>query len=142
MHIFTNGVLVAGDGSVYRESKIDSHFYHHFGATLANEGFVVYAPQNPYIGDDRFRIIQRIGHPLKLALFSFILGQHEQTLNWLASLPFVDPGESAFTASLMAAKLPSACRPCSINMLSRYARGTLTSGFGRRPMSLPRRATC
>jgi hypothetical protein len=25
-----------------------------------------------------FRIIQRMGHPLKLALFSFIIGQHEQ----------------------------------------------------------------
>ena len=56
----------------------------------------MYAPQNPYIGDDRFRIIQRIGHPLKLALFSFILGQHEQTLKWLTSLPFVDPGRIGF----------------------------------------------
>jgi dienelactone hydrolase len=78
------------------DAKIDDHFYHHFGASLANEGFVVYAPQNPYIGDDRFRILQRIGHPLKLALFSFILGQHEQTLNWLASLPFVDPRRIGF----------------------------------------------
>ena len=34
---------------------------------------MTYAPQNPYIGDDDFRIIQRMGHPLKLALFSFIL---------------------------------------------------------------------
>lgn len=78
------------------DPKIDSHFYHHFGATLAKEGFVTYAPQNPYIGGDRFRIIQRMGHPLKLALFSFIIGQHEQTLNWLATLPFVDPGRIGF----------------------------------------------
>lgn len=85
-----------GRASDVTDPKIDSHFYHHFGASLANEGFVVYAPQNPYIGEDRFRIIQRIGHPLKLALFSFILGQHEQTLNWLTSLPFVDPKRIGF----------------------------------------------
>ena len=78
------------------DPKIDSHFYHHFGASLADEGFVVYAPQNPYIGDDRFRIIQRMGHPLKLSLFSYILGQHEQTLKWLSAQPFVDPERIGF----------------------------------------------
>ncbi|HEV2498148.1 MAG TPA: dienelactone hydrolase family protein [Terriglobia bacterium] len=78
------------------DPKIDSHFYHHFAATLAKEGFVTYAPQNPHIGNDRFRIIQRMGHPLKLALFSFIIGQHEQTVNWLATLPFVDPDRIGF----------------------------------------------
>lgn len=66
------------------------------GDRLVKEGFVVYAPQNPYIGDDHFRIIQRMGHPLKLALFSFIIGQHQQTLDWLASQPFVDPNHIGF----------------------------------------------
>lgn len=65
--------------------------YHNFAVKLAEQGFVTYAPQNPYIGEDRFRLIQRKGHPLKLALFSFILGQHQRTLEWLGSLPFVDP---------------------------------------------------
>lgn len=78
------------------DPKIDDHFYHHFAATLAEEGFVTYAPQNPYIGHDDFRIIQRLGHPLKLALFSFILGQHEQLLNWLTEQPFVDPKRIGF----------------------------------------------
>ncbi len=78
------------------DPKIDSHFYHHFGASLADEGFVIYAPQNPYIGQDRFRIIQRKGHPVKLSLFSFILGQHQRTLEWLTSLPFVDPQRIGF----------------------------------------------
>lgn len=78
------------------DPKIDSHFYHHFGASLADEGFIVYAPQNPYIGEDRFRIIQRMGHPLKLSLFSYILGQHEQTLKWLSEQPFVDPKRIGF----------------------------------------------
>jgi dienelactone hydrolase len=78
------------------DPKIDNHFYHHFGASLADEGFIVYAPQNPYIGDDRFRIIQRMGHPLKLSLFSYILGQHDQTLNWLSAQPFVDSARIGF----------------------------------------------
>ena len=78
------------------DPTIDSNYYHQFAASLAREGFVTYAPQNPYIGEDRFRIIQRLGHPLKLALFSFIIGQHEQTLDWLAGLPFVDPGRIGF----------------------------------------------
>jgi len=78
------------------DPKIDDEFYHHFGASLANEGFVTYAPQNPYIGHDDFRIIQRLGHPLKLALFSFIIGQHEQLLNWLTTQSFVDPDRIGF----------------------------------------------
>ena len=78
------------------DPAIDNHFYHHFAATLADEGFITYAPQNPYTGDDNFRILKRMGHPLKLSLFSFILGQHQQTLNWLSSLPFVDSERIGF----------------------------------------------
>jgi dienelactone hydrolase len=74
----------------------DHPAYHAFAARLAEQGFVTYAPQNPYIGEDRFRIIQRKGHPLKLSLFSYILGQHQQTLNWLGSLPFVDARRIGF----------------------------------------------
>jgi dienelactone hydrolase len=78
------------------DPKLDHHFYHRFAANLAEEGFITYAPQNPYIGEDRFRIIQRLGHPLKLSLFSVILAQHEQTLSWLAAQPFCDPGRIGF----------------------------------------------
>jgi len=78
------------------DPNIDSMYYHRFAARLADEGFVTYAPQNPYIGKDHFRITQRMGHPLKLALFSFILGQHEQTLKWLETQSFVDPDRIGF----------------------------------------------
>jgi len=74
----------------------DSPYYHRFGARLAEEGFVVYAPQNPYIGEDRFRIIQRMAHPLKLSLFSFIVGQQQRTLEWLGGLDFVDHDRIGF----------------------------------------------
>lgn len=67
------------------------HPYHNFAYTLAKQGFVTYAPQNPFIGQDTFRVLQRKANPLKLSLFSFIVRQHEQTLAWLSSLPFVDP---------------------------------------------------
>lgn len=78
------------------DPSIDSHAYHHFAASLADEGFIAYAPQNPYTGGDKFRILQRMGHPLKLSLFSFILGQHQQNLKWLSGLPFVDPDRIGF----------------------------------------------
>jgi dienelactone hydrolase len=74
----------------------ESPVYHRFAARLAEEGFVTFAPQNPYILGDRFRIIQRKGHPLKLSLFSFILGQHQRILEWLAGLSFVDADRIGF----------------------------------------------
>jgi hypothetical protein len=70
--------------------------YKKFAALLANRGFVVYAPQNPYIFEERYRDIQRKANPLKWSLFSFILAQHERTLEWLAQLPFVDPNRMGF----------------------------------------------
>ena len=78
------------------DPNTDARFYHHFAATLAEQGFVTYAPQNPYIGEDRFRILQRLAHPLKLSLFSFMAGQHSRTLEWLSSQPFVDPARIGF----------------------------------------------
>lgn len=78
------------------DPAIDSHYYHSFGARLADEGFIVFAPQNPYIGNDRFRQIQRKGHPLKLSLFSFILAQHQRILEWLGGLPNVDASRIGF----------------------------------------------
>jgi len=78
------------------DPAIDNHFYHHFAATLADEGFITFSPQNPYIGLDRFRQIQRKGHPLNLSLFSFIIGQHQRILEWLGGLPYVDAKRIGF----------------------------------------------
>ena len=94
-------VVVCQHGLEGRASDVagpqaEGRYYHRFAVRLAEQGFVTYAPQNPYIGEDRFRLIQRKGHPIKLALFSFVLGQHQRTLEWLASLPFVDPGRIGF----------------------------------------------
>jgi len=70
--------------------------YRQYAARLADRGFIVYAPQNPYKGLDHFRSLQRRLNPLGLTLFSVIIRQHEVTLDWLASLPCVDPQRIAF----------------------------------------------
>ncbi|MHA3772834.1 dienelactone hydrolase family protein [Verrucomicrobiota bacterium sgz303538] len=71
-------------------------YYKGFAARLAERGFVVFAPHNPYRGGDQFRMIQRRANPLGLSLFSFIVAQHDAATRWLASLPFVDPKRIAF----------------------------------------------
>ena len=74
----------------------DDGAYHHYAATLAGRGFVVFAPQNPYIGGDAFRVLQRMANPLRCSLFSMIIRQHEVITDWLASLPFVDAERIGF----------------------------------------------
>jgi len=74
----------------------DAAAYHDFAARLADRGFIVFAPHNPYRGEDRYRFLSRKANAVKATLFSFILAQHEQILRWLASLPNVDPDRIAF----------------------------------------------
>jgi dienelactone hydrolase len=114
-----------GRPSETTDPKSDSHYYHRFAAKLAEEGFVTYSPQNPYIGQDRFRIIQRKGHPLKLSLFSFILGQHERTLDWLSSLAFVDPARIGFYGLSYGGKTAVRVPP----LLDRYALSICSADF-------------
>jgi dienelactone hydrolase len=68
--------------------------YRNFGAQLAELGFVVYLPQNPYIGD--FRPLVRRANPLGLTLYSFIEAQYRQMLDWLVTLPEVDPARIGY----------------------------------------------
>lgn len=70
--------------------------YKSFSAELCKRGFIVYAPQNPYRGGDTFRTLQRKSNVLKRSLFSYIIPQHERTLEWLAAMPNVDPSRIAF----------------------------------------------
>jgi hypothetical protein len=68
----------------------DHPAYHDFAARLCEQGYIVFAPQNPYLFKDRFRSLQRQANPLGKTLFSIIVPQHQQILNWLKTLPFVD----------------------------------------------------
>lgn len=71
-------------------------YYKGFAAELAKRGFITYAPQNPYRGKDKFRTLQRKSNPLGRSLFSYILPQHQATLDWLKTLPNVDSSRLAF----------------------------------------------
>ena len=77
------------------DPRIES-VYHSYAAQLADRGFIAYAPQNPYIGLDAFRVIQRKANPIKWSLFSLIIRQHERTLDWLAEQSFVDAERIGF----------------------------------------------
>lgn len=71
-------------------------YYKAFAAALAERGFITFAPHNPYRGRDQFRVLQRKANPLGKSLFSIIVAQHEQILNWLESLPIVDGSRIGF----------------------------------------------
>ncbi len=70
--------------------------YHDQAAKLAEQGFITFAPQNLYIFGDRFRTLQRKANPLKKTLFSLMVPQHQQIVNWLSSLDCVDSKRIAF----------------------------------------------
>ncbi|MEY2408135.1 MAG: hypothetical protein QOF48_805 [Verrucomicrobiota bacterium] len=70
--------------------------YQAFAARLAERGFVVFAPHNPYRGHDAFRGLQRKLNPLGDSLFSVILAQHDRILDWLCDQPFIDPKRIGF----------------------------------------------
>ncbi len=76
-----------------KESK-DWDVYRNLAEMLIDQGYIVYAPQNPYIGE--FRHIVRHANPLGLSLFSFILAQYEKMLDMLTAMPEVDTKRIGF----------------------------------------------
>ncbi|QDT30657.1 Alpha/beta hydrolase family protein [Gimesia panareensis] len=81
------------EGTPMDTIRADGHSYNaykNFSEQLVKRGLIVYAPQNPYKGRDRFRTLQRKSNPMQRSLYSYIIPQHERTLEWLSSLPFVD----------------------------------------------------
>jgi hypothetical protein len=70
--------------------------YKAFNTELAERGFITFSPQNLYIFEDRFRTLQRKANPIKKTLFSIIVPQHQQIVDWLQTLPQVDPERIAF----------------------------------------------
>lgn len=70
--------------------------YKAFAAELAERGFITFCPQNLYIFTDRFRSLQRKANPLGKTLFSIIIPQHQQIVDWLEEQPFVDSERIAF----------------------------------------------
>jgi dienelactone hydrolase len=99
------------------------HYYQNIGSKLADLGYVVYMPQNPYIGD--FRKINRLANPMGWSLFSFILAQHDRLLDWLSALPFVDPARIGFYGLSYGGKTAVRVPP----LLERYALSVCSGDF-------------
>ena len=78
------------------DPSVKNPAYEQFACRLAQQGFITFAPQNPYLFGDRFRTLQRKANPLKKTLFSIIVPQHLQITDWLAGLPMVDQKRIAF----------------------------------------------
>jgi hypothetical protein len=74
----------------------DHDAYHDFASKLCERGFITFAPQNLYIGGDKFRTLQRKANPLGKTLFSIIVPQHQQICDWMQTLPYVDGERIAF----------------------------------------------
>ena len=106
-----------GRPSDVADPALDHPAYHTYAARLAEKGYIVFAPQNPYIGETRFRQLCQRAWPLGLSLWSVIVRQHETILAWLKSQPGVDPSRIAFyglsyggkTAMRVPALLPDYC---------------------------------
>lgn len=70
--------------------------YKAFALRLAEQGYITFAPHNPYRGKDAFRTLQRKLNPLGKTLYSVINGQHQRILEWLQAQPFVKADQIAF----------------------------------------------
>jgi hypothetical protein len=100
-------------------------YYRRYAADLADHGFIVYCPQNMYIGHASYQILQRLANPLKLSLFSFILSQHDRTLDWLTAHPNVDANRIGFYGLSYGGKTASRVPP----LLGRYALSICSADF-------------
>lgn len=94
-------VVVAQHGRAGRPQEIcdpqeDNRYYHGFGARLAEQGWVVYAPQNLYLGEEKYRQLQRKGIAIGQTFFAPMVRMHERALEWLGGLPFVDRDQIGF----------------------------------------------
>lgn len=98
-------------------------YYQNIANTFLDLGYIVYLPQNPYIGD--FRRINRLANPLGLSLFSFILAQHQRALEWLSQRPDVDPTRIAFYGLSYGGKTALRVPP----LLDRYALAVCSGDF-------------
>ena len=127
------------DGYPQRMIAEDYSAYNKTAAKLADRGFIVYAPYNPYRGEDKYRWLVRKATGVGKSMFSFIIAQHDQTLRWLGSLPFVDAGRIAFyglsfggeTAMRVPAVLEGYCLSICSGDFGDYSRKVVDTHFNR-----------
>ena len=107
------------------ETTTGFHYYQNIASRLADLGFVVYVPQNPYNMVRDFRQMQRQANAVGLSMFSFILAQSERMLDWLGALPFVDPKRIGFYGLSYGGKTAVRVPP----LLDRYALSICSGDF-------------
>jgi dienelactone hydrolase len=105
-------------------SPAAEYYYRRYAADLADHGFIVYCPQNMYFGHN-FQELQKLANPLKLSLFSFIISQHDRTLDWLNTQPNVDAGRIGFYGLSYGGKTAARVPP----ILKRYALSIVSADF-------------
>ncbi|MCA9105032.1 MAG: dienelactone hydrolase family protein [Planctomycetales bacterium] len=86
------------NGRPYLLCQSDAHedSYHAVGARLAERGFIVFAPQHLYLGEEAYRVVQRKCFALGMTFFAPMVRQHERLLEYLGSVPVVDPTHIGF----------------------------------------------
>ena len=111
--------------------KEKTQYYNSFGAQLAELGYIVYAPQNPYIGKDLFRVLQRKANPLKLSCFRLSSASTSGRSIGCVLCPMWMATRSPSMGLAMAARRRCACRPSSRNIACPSAPATSTNGSAR-----------
>ena len=87
--------------------------------------------------------MQRKANPLEKTLFSIIVPQHQQIVDWLGSLPFVDPQRIAFYGLSYGGKTAMRVPPLVTELLPVDLLGRLQRmGLEERLDAQPRTATC
>lgn len=127
------------DGYPQRMIAEDYTAYNQAARKLADRGFIVYAPYNPYRGEDKYRWLVRKATNVGKSMFSFIIAQHDQTLRWLGSLPFTDKKRIAFyglsfggeTAMRVPSVLESYCLSICSGDFGDYSRKVVDTHFSR-----------
>ena len=96
--------------------------YNDVAAKLADKGFIVFAPHNLYRGEDLYRWLSRKANTLKKSLYSFLIPQHDQLLQWLGTLPYVYKSRIGFYGlsfgGASAMRLPSILEGYSLSITS------------------------
>lgn len=113
--------------------------YNDFAARLAEEGFITFSPHNLYRHEDRYRWLDRKANLVGGTLFTFITASHRQFLDWLRTLPQVDPERIAFyglsyggeTAVRVPAVIPDYCLSICSGDFNQWTRKVADPDFPR-----------
>jgi len=114
--------------------------YYEIAPRLAERGYLVFSPQNPYVFEDRYRQLVRKANPLQWTIYSYIHLQYEQMFDWLDTLPFVDGARIAFIGQSYGGKTavrvpPVMPRFCLVVATGDFNEGIIKMASTRYPFS-------